>query len=173
MIIKDKRYPIRARCNCTPSAPGSLKAPPLRGGNAGGPPRKRGQIWNAGTHGFGWVPAFHIAPIHITAVRSVKNNEAEWDTRFHEWRTSEGQPRTLRSDKACSRTARSSIRAGMVPVRVTVRSSGGVAKTLNRRMLVSMPVVGVAVCFPAIALSDGPQSNHGRVGASTRQTLSR
>lgn len=77
MIIKDKRFPIRARCNCTsPSgAPGSLKAPQLRVGNAGGPRASGGHVRNARTHGFGWVPAFLSAPIHIATVESFKNNE--------------------------------------------------------------------------------------------------
>lgn len=43
-----------------------------------------------------------FVPIHITAVGSVQNNEGEWDTRFHEWRTSEGRTRALRSDSAAS-----------------------------------------------------------------------
>ena len=44
-------------------------------GNAGGPRASGGHVRNARTHGFGWVPAFLSAPIHIATVESFKNNE--------------------------------------------------------------------------------------------------
>ncbi len=63
MIVKDKRCPISAGGNCRslverPQAPSRHLR--FAGGERRRAPRKREQIRNAGTHGFGWVPAFLI-----------------------------------------------------------------------------------------------------------------